>query len=91
MPTHVRELLQIIVLTFTHLQLAVTSSSACDVTSDRLVVVEQGSQSCIRPNTASHQTKTNQAFVMFYSNHEKDAQGFRAFYTAGDQCVLLHY
>lgn len=80
--------LQVIRIRFTHLQLVVTShEDYCDANSDRLqlIQVKDGEEqtSCVRPHTTEVLTASNQVFLRFRSNSNKDAQGFRAFYNAG--------
>ena len=76
---------QIIRIKFTHLQLVATpNADDCDVSSDRLVFQDgKNKPFCVKPYTKEVITKSNQAFLSFYSNSNRDAQGFRAFYTAG--------
>lgn len=76
--------LQVIHLHFTHFELGLQSADPCKDTDDRLVVTERGGNPyCILPNTQKIVTKSNEVAVAFYSNSEVDAQGFRAFYSAG--------
>ena len=76
--------LQIINIRFTHLEIGSVVDEACGEAHDRLVVSEPGSQSCIKPHTLTYSTKGHQALITFTSNYHTDAQGFRAFYTAGE-------
>lgn len=71
-------------LRFTHFELSLQSPEACSEKDDRLMIVENGSKPyCVMPNTKTVVTKTNAVTLQFLSNAQVDAQGFRAFYSAG--------
>lgn len=76
--------LQVILLWFTHFELGLQSADSCSATDDRLIITEAGFKPyCVMPNTKKVVTKTNEVTLQFISNAQVDAQGFRAFYSAG--------
>ncbi len=84
---------KIIKLSFSHLELAMPSSSdPCDPDEDRLILREEGKEpSCIQRNTRFLPSHGNRVTLEFTTNSHVDAQGFRLFYTTGGILSVLFF
>ena len=70
--------------TLTHLDFNLESMDHCSEDEDRLEVLEPGvTPYCVVPFTRTITTQGNVVTLVFHSNGQVDAQGFRVFYKSG--------
>lgn len=79
---------QVITFNFVHFDLGPQSANPCDAGVDRLVITEMTSHGLVRFCASSpmrtYVSHSNEVALQFITNDNVDAQGFRVFYTGGN-------